>query len=62
MFEAIKLTSIGNNCSAECDIKTLIMPENAEKWTCDKQVYQNKVQKHTRFSIVCIYGHDVQKG
>ena len=38
------------------------MPENAEKWTCDKPIYQNKVGKTTRCTIACIYGHDVQKG
>ena len=48
--------------SAQCDIKALIMPENAKKWTCDKPIYQDKVGKSTRCTIACLHGHDVRKG
>ena len=38
------------------------MPENAEKWSCNKPIYQDKVGKNTKCSIACLHGHDVRKG
>ena len=55
-------TTIKNLSVAKCDIEELLMPLNADKWTCDKPIYQTKVKKNTRCTIACLYGHDVRKG
>ena len=41
-------TTIKNLSVAKCDIEELLMPLNADKWTCDKPIYQTKVKKNTR--------------
>jgi len=37
------------------------MPENAHSWSCDKPVYQDKVEKYTKCKIVCLEGFDLSK-
>ena len=38
------------------------MPDNADKWTCNKPINQDKVGKATRCQLVCLEGHDLIKG
>ena len=48
--------------SEKCDIGTLTMPENAERWQCDKLMLKTKVRKNTKCEIICLKGHDFSKG
>ena len=50
------------NFLGKCDINALLMPENAENWSCSKPVDQGKVEKYTRCKIVCLEGYDLSKG
>ena len=50
------------NISAYCGINELLMPENGDKWSCNKEIINGKVKKGARCTIICIEGHDMQKG
>ena len=45
-----------------CDLTSLVMPENADSWSCNKPINQGKVEKYTRCKIVCLDGYDFSKG
>ena len=47
--------------SGKCDLNALIMPENAHSWSCNKPIYQDKVEKYTKCKIVCLEGFDLSK-
>ena len=48
--------------SGTCDLKELLMPENAAKWTCNKLINQDKVGKKANCQVICLEGHDLLKG
>ena len=48
--------------SGTCDLKELLMPENADKWTCNKPINQDKVGKKAICQVICLEGHDLLKG
>ena len=48
--------------SGTCDLNALKMPENADSWSCNKPVNEDKVEKYTRCKIVCHDGYDFWKG
>ena len=58
--------SLANHCTltflGKCDLGALSIPENADKWTCNKPINQGKVEKTTKCQVVCMEGHDRLKG
>ena len=48
--------------SGQCDLQSLLLPANANEWTCNKAVNQGKVSKNTKCKLDCLEGHDLIKG
>ena len=48
--------------SDACDIKDIEVPENGEKWACDKEITMNAVPKNTKCRLQCVEGYDVEIG
>ena len=48
--------------SDQCDLKQLVKPKFAERWSCDKPIENDKVPKQTKCEIVCFKGYDILKG
>ena len=48
--------------SAQCDLQSSLLPDNAETWSCDKPVNDKTVLRSTKCSLVCLEGHDLVKG
>ena len=46
----------------QCDLKQLVKPKFAERWSCDKLIENEKVPKQTKCEIVCSKGYDILKG
>ena len=48
--------------SDACDIKDIQLPENGEKWTCDKDVTMDAVPKNTKCRLQCVQEYEVEIG
>ena len=48
--------------AGQCDIQSIPLPENAEEWSCDQPINQQKVPRNTRCSLTCFDGHDLIQG
>ena len=56
------LDLVQNIFSDVCDIKKIQLPDNGEKWICEKQVSYNAVPKNTKCWLQCKDGYKISIG